>query len=107
MTAVVEFDDGDYAEIGPAQNKIRHQLFVSSSYGFALRIIAIDVNQLRQCDLNKDLMLGIEAQQPLIQRLFSRTQQLARCHRPRSVRERLTEKRFGTLTSTHWSPQSS
>jgi hypothetical protein len=44
MTAVVEFNDGDYAEIGPAQNKIRYQLFVSSPYGFAFGIIAIDVN---------------------------------------------------------------
>jgi hypothetical protein len=40
------------AEMGPAQNQVRHQLFVSSSYGFALGIIAIDVNQLRQADWN-------------------------------------------------------
>jgi hypothetical protein len=74
MTAVVELNDGDYAEISPAQNKIRHQLFVSSPYGFALGMIVIDVNQLRQRDLNKNLMPGIKTQQPLIQRLFSRRQ---------------------------------
>lgn len=66
-----------------------------------------NVNQLRQCDLDKDLMIGIEAQQTLIQRLLPLSQQIARRDGPCSVREGLTEMRLRTGAPIHYSPQSS
>gem|GEM_PF-3794353 len=105
MTPIIEFNDGDHGEIRAAQHEISNQLREAIANGLPLRLIFRDVDQLRQRDLDKNLMVGIEAQQTLVERLLSSGQQFGRHHRPWRIRERLTHNRIRPRSPIHNSPQ--
>lgn len=105
MTTIIELDDSDDAQIEATQHKIRHQLLVASPDGVAFGVISIDINQLRQRDLHEEFVFGIQTEQLLIERPLTVGQKIAGRQRPRSIRERLTEKRLGRGSLTQDSPQ--